>query len=107
MGYKILALDDELLFLDTLRESLKPYTRFELDTTTSPLDALAMVRKEPYKYAVILADQKMPGLSGSEVVTEMLKINPNLNIAMNSGHSGKDQIVECIRAGATDFFVKD
>jgi DNA-binding NtrC family response regulator len=104
--YKILAVDDDSLFLTTLTERLKPHARFELETVTNGLDAIERIKQSPFKYAVVLLDYEMPNLSGAQAIMEMLKINSQLIIAMNSGHSAKDIVVECVRAGAIDFFVK-
>lgn len=107
MGHKILAVDDDLLFLATLAEKLKLQPQFQLETVCSGTEAISKVKSHPFGYSIILLDYSMPGISGAATVTELLKINPKLIIAMNSGHNGKDTIVECVRAGAVDFFLKD
>ncbi|MFP5519930.1 MAG: sigma-54-dependent transcriptional regulator [Bdellovibrionia bacterium] len=107
MGHRILAVDDDSLALATLAEKLKPFSQFQLETAMDGNEAISKVKSQPFAYSVIFLDYAMPGISGSQTVVELLKINPKLIIAMNSGHDAKDTIIECIRAGAVDFVLKD
>lgn len=107
MRYKILAVDDDQLFLDTLKEVLRPLDRFELDLANGGAEAIAKIKVSPFSYAVVLLDFEMPGMNGSQTAAELLKINPKLIIAINSGLNSKDVVVDCMRVGAVDFFLKD
>lgn len=107
MRYKILIVDDDQLALETLVAALKPHNQFDVETSTSGKDAIARLKVNPFAYAVVLLDYQMPELSGEATVKELLKINPKLIIAMNSGNGAKDIIVDCIRAGAVDFLLKN
>lgn len=59
----LLAVDDEPDILTALGDLLDD--RFRLITTTSPEEALAIAGREP-DIAVIISDQRMPGLTGDE-----------------------------------------
>lgn len=57
---------------------------------------------------LILLDMDMPGINGLETL-DRLKVNPDLcsiPVMMITGHSGKDVVVKCLKAGAVDFSVK-
>lgn len=57
---------------------------------------------------LILLDMDMPGINGLETL-DRLKVNPDLSgipVMMITGHSEKDVVVQCLRAGAVDFSVK-
>ena len=105
-AYKILAVDDETRVLDSIREILKNNSEYVLETAESGLEAIRLIQKAPRKYAVILVDYLMPQMNGAETTKELLKINPDLLIAMHSGDISREALKESLLAGAVDFFEK-
>ncbi|MEQ1664418.1 MAG: sigma-54 dependent transcriptional regulator [Bdellovibrionales bacterium] len=69
-------------------------------------EAIRKVQLSPYKYAVVLVDYLMPKMNGAEVTRELLKINPHLIVAMNSGDSSREALKLSIQAGALEFILK-
>ena len=51
------------------------------------LDALAIFQKNPDEFDVVITDQTMPGMTGSELSRRMLKIRPNIPIILCTGYS--------------------
>lgn len=79
---------------------------YDLMYANSGADALAVLRK--VRPDLILLDMDMPELNGLETLAR-LKNSPGLAsipVMMITGHSGKDVVVSCIKAGAVDFSVK-
>jgi DNA-binding NtrC family response regulator len=62
---KVLFVDDEANILQSVRRVMRK-ADIEIDTVTSPTDALALVAKE--KFAVVISDQRMPGIGGVELL---------------------------------------
>ncbi|OYX96837.1 MAG: Fis family transcriptional regulator [Sphingobacteriia bacterium 35-40-5] len=68
------------------------------------MDALALIRKN--EYDLVLCDIKMNKMDGLEVLTEGLKIQPDLPFIMISGHGTIETAVEASKKGAYDFISK-
>lgn len=54
----------------------------------------------------VLLDVRMPGKDGLTVLSEALKINPNLVVVMISGHGDIPMAVEALKLGALNFIEK-
>ncbi|MCB2181020.1 MAG: response regulator [Desulfobulbaceae bacterium] len=54
---------------------------------TSSIEALALFRKDPDKFDIIITDQTMPALTGYELAQKILKIRPKMPIIILTGHS--------------------
>jgi two-component system nitrogen regulation response regulator NtrX len=105
-AFNILAVDDEIEVLNSIREILTASPECILETVRSGKDALKLIQNSPKKYSVILVDYLMPDMNGAETTKEILKINPDLLIAMHSGDSSREALKESLLAGAVDFFEK-
>lgn len=100
---KILIIDDERSIRNTLREILE-YEQYQVDDIDNGQDALDLIRKN--EYDLILCDIKMNKMDGMEVLTEGLKIQPDLPFIMISGHGTVETAVEASKKGAYDFITK-
>lgn len=107
MGFKILVVDDEDLALSTAKFTLEKEPDFEVHTTSNPDEAIRIIKNDPFGFAVILVDLIMPGKDGTAVVQELLKINPDLIIAINSGDYSREALKKCFASGVVDFIEKD
>ncbi|OYX46276.1 MAG: sigma-54-dependent Fis family transcriptional regulator [Alphaproteobacteria bacterium 32-64-14] len=55
---------------------------------------------------VVLLDLVMPGLSGMETLERLMERRPDLPVIVLTATGGIDTVVQAMRAGAVDFFVK-
>ena len=55
---------------------------------------------------VVLLDLVMPGLSGMETLERLMERRPDLPVIVLTASGGIDTVVQAMRAGAVDFFVK-
>ncbi len=69
----ILVVDDEEIVLMALRETLRR-DGFEVVTATEPVEALRLLKGR--QFAIIMADQQMPVLSGLELLSHAKQIQP-------------------------------
>lgn len=105
MRHRILVIDDEAGFLLSVKKFLTtPPHNFEVETTTSPLSGLDLFKNNDYD--CVLLDIKIPALNGSEVLKQMIQINPIVPIIMVSGQSSITMAVDCIQFGAFDYVEK-
>lgn len=56
---------------------------------------------------VVLLDERMPDMKGSEVCQRALAENPGISVVILSAFSKDDDVLPCIRAGADAYVLKD
>jgi len=98
---KILLIEDEA----ELRMSLRAYLKakgYVVEDTNSPLEALEKIRKE--KYAVVISDNQMPGISGLSLIPAIKKSGAKL--ILMSGFFSPAQVLQANRDGADKVLVK-
>jgi len=102
--FKILVVDDEIDFLETIVARLK---KRKLDATgvVSGEAAIELLRNELFD--VILLDVKMPGgIDGIEALREIKKIQPLAEVVMLTGHASMETSIEGMKQGAFDYLLK-
>ncbi|MFO7557289.1 MAG: response regulator [Desulfobacterales bacterium] len=103
MSEKVLLVDDEENFINTLAERMR--TRgMDVTTTTSPKEALKMIEKESFD-AVVL-DLLMPEMNGLETLNIMKAKNPDLQVILLTGHATVEKGIEAMKSGAMDLIEK-
>jgi DNA-binding NtrC family response regulator len=103
MTEKVLLVDDEPDFLDTLGERMRD-RGMNVSTTTSAEEALRKVDTESYD-AVVL-DLMMPEMDGLELLRAIKKKKPELQVILLTGHARLDKGIEAMKLGAVDFLEK-
>ncbi len=78
--------------------------RVSIDTTTSPLEALELIRSYPYN--VILCDVKMPVMTGLELLPLVHRLVPRAAMVLMSGHGIEETRDVALRAGTADYLHK-
>ncbi len=100
---KVLLVDDEEAFVNTLAQRLK-MRELNVDTVYDGEQALSAVKsKEP---DVMVLDLKMPGLHGMDVLKEIRKAYPNMQVIILTGHGTDKDEEEARRLGGFDFLRK-
>jgi RNA polymerase sigma factor (sigma-70 family) len=104
---KILLVDDQSLFAESLRTSLNHYAD---DMTVVGIahngkEAVAMTPK--YKPDVILMDIKMPEMDGVEAAREIKPKSPNVKIIMLSTYNEDAMVRAALSTGASGYLMKD
>ncbi len=103
MNPKVLLVDDEKEFIETLSERMK--TRdLDVNTTTVAVDALEMAKDN--NYDAIVLDLMMPGMDGLEALKALKQINPELQVILLTGHGSLQKGIEAMKFGAMDFLEK-
>lgn len=99
---KILLVDDEKQFVDTLAERLD-MRGFSARVAYDGPQALKAV-EEPTD--VIVLDLRMPGMDGFEVLRSVKKSNPQVQVIILTGHGGDAEEQTAYRMGAYNFLKK-
>jgi two-component system cell cycle sensor histidine kinase/response regulator CckA len=98
---QILVVDDEESITDLIREQLTQYN-YEITSFSDGASALAHFLKNMDRYDLVITDQAMPNLLGTEMARQMLKIRPDLPIILCTGHHDPAQAgdLESLRLSA-------
>jgi two-component system response regulator FixJ len=100
---KVFVIDDQEAVRQALAEML---TVFGYTVETFPsADAFLQALSEP-RAGCIVADVRMPGMDGIELVRELARRNIPLPVVLISGHADVPMAVAAIKAGAEDFIEK-
>ena len=102
-GYKVLLVDDEKDFVETL--ALRLETRgLKVDVAANGEMALEKVREKSFD--AIVLDLAMPGIDGIETLKRLRKINPDSQVVLLTGHATVKIATEAMRLGALDLLEK-
>jgi PAS domain S-box-containing protein len=85
-GELILFIDDEESLV-RLGEYALTTLGYRVESSTRPEEALALVRTHPLRFALVITDQTMPGMTGLVLSEEIKKIRPDLPIILMTGNS--------------------
>jgi DNA-binding NtrC family response regulator len=101
--FRVLVVDDEPLQLELVRGFLVR-RGFDVLTAGDGESARELFRASPVD--VIVTDQKMPGLSGLELLEAVRAIDPEVAVIVVTAYGTIEDAVAAIRAGATDYLTK-
>lgn len=93
---KILLVDDEPHVLAAIQRNLRQ--RFHLDTATSGPEALAKLEQQG-PYAVVVADMRMPEMSGLDLLVQVESRSPDTVRIMLTGNAEQKTAVDAVNRG--------
>jgi YesN/AraC family two-component response regulator len=102
-GIKILLVDDEKYFLQSLTKRLKRRKQY-VKTAESGPEALAQMENESFD--VVICDVKMPEMNGIEVLQEIKRRFPDTEVIMLTGYATIESGLDGVRSGAFDYLMK-
>ncbi len=102
-SFRVLIVDDEVEFLETLVKRLRK-RKIEVDGVTGGEQAIERLKDAPVD--IVVLDVKMPGMSGLETLREIKRVHPLLEVIMLTGHASVEVAVEGIDLGAFDYLMK-
>ncbi len=100
---KVLIVDDELEFANTLQERLE-IRGFEVVVAGCAEEGLTLVRQ--YRPNVVLLDLKMPDMSGIDVLSEIKEFDSGIEVIFLTGHGGGADKQAGMEKGAFDYIMK-
>jgi DNA-binding NtrC family response regulator len=100
---RLLLVDDEKRFTETLGKRLVARGLF-VETANSGPEALAALESRPFD--VVLLDVRMPGMDGLEVLRELKRAHPLVEVILLSGNASINAAIEGMRLGAMDYLLK-
>jgi len=100
---KILIVDDEIAFANTLAQRLQ-MRGLKVGIAYDGEQALSKLKED--ELDVIVLDLKMPGMGGMEVLQEIKKGYPNIQVIMLTGHGTDKDEEQSKKLGGFDFLNK-
>ena len=104
---QVLIVDDELEITEELAELLFE-AGYSVDTSTDPINAIAMIRNNA-STSVVITDLSMPNMTGLEMIDEINRILPaerDIAMIVVTGQADTDRAVKALQLGALDFLSK-
>ncbi len=80
----ILLVDDEEVMVDVTRQILDRLG-YEVIATTSSVDALETFQAKPDQFDLVITDQVMPDMTGTQLAEKLISIRPDISIILCSG----------------------
>ena len=101
----ILLVDDEVFIRDALQLYFES-NGFEVSTASGGSEALRLFARQADSIDLVLLDLVMPGMHGLEVLRELKKIDPGVQVVIATGCNSMDNAFEALRLGAIDYITK-
>jgi CheY-like chemotaxis protein len=98
----ILIVEDEAGPRESLRMILKPF--YDLYTASNGQDAIHLVQNQ--NISLVTLDLNMPGLSGIDVLKEIKKMKPDIEVIIITALTTLPNAQKGMRFGASDFISK-
>ncbi|MGC8720624.1 MAG: sigma-54-dependent transcriptional regulator [Thermodesulforhabdaceae bacterium] len=100
---KVLLVDDEAEFLETLIKRLRK-RKMQVDAVPSGEEALAYIQNNPVD--VVVLDVRMPGMDGIQTLSAIKAIHPLVEVIMLTGHANVEVAIRGMDLGAFDYLMK-
>ncbi len=104
-GQRILFVDDEKP-LALLGQKMLEQLGYAVQSSSSVAEALALVKANPSAFDLVITDQTMPGMSGTNFARQLLVLRPDLPVVLSTGYSASltDQYIRSM--GLRDLLFK-
>jgi CheY-like chemotaxis protein len=104
-GETVMIVDDERALVALAEETLAQlgYEPVGFDSSVAALQAF---RAEPKRFDLVLTDETMPDLTGTELAREIRQLRPAISIILMSGYGGAQLSERAQAAGVVDMLRK-
>ncbi len=83
---RILFIDDEEMLAE-MGKTMLERLGYRVTVETNSIEALKNIQSQPDKFDLVITDQTMPGMTGSDLARRILQIRPELPIILCTGFS--------------------
>jgi two-component system, sensor histidine kinase and response regulator len=96
--HKVALIDDEIQIIEALERLLRK--QFEVYKYHDPISFIQFIEQHPeHLFSVIISDQKMPKMNGTELLKKSLELQPQATRILLTGYSELDSIISAINEG--------
>lgn len=104
-GETVMLVDDEEVLV-RLGEEMIARLGYEPVGYTSPVEALEAFRANPRRFDVVLSDETMPGMTGSQLAERIRSIHNDVPILLMSGYAAAPLAARAAAVGAAEVLNK-
>jgi NO-binding membrane sensor protein with MHYT domain/nitrogen-specific signal transduction histidine kinase/DNA-binding NarL/FixJ family response regulator len=104
-GETVMIVDDERALVALAEETLAGLG-YEPVGFDSSIAALQGFRAEPNRFDLVITDETMPDLTGTELASEIRRLRPEISIILMSGFGGEQLSERALTAGVIDVLRK-
>ncbi len=101
----ILLVDDEEMVVDVTGKILERLG-FAVVAKTSSLDALETFQEKPDEFDLVITDQVMPNMTGTQLAKKLISIRPDIPVILCSGFPENINLEEVESIGIKKFIMK-
>ncbi|KPK37518.1 MAG: hypothetical protein AMJ65_14360, partial [Phycisphaerae bacterium SG8_4] len=101
----ILLVDDEEVMVDVTKQILDRLG-YEVIAKTNSVDALEAFQDEPGKFDLVITDQVMPNMTGTQLAEKLISIRPDILIILCSGFPENVTPEQLESIGVKEFILK-
>ncbi len=102
--FKIFIVEDDPWFGNLLKHHLSSNPDYEVFLFSNAKDCLDNLFKKPN---VISIDHGLPDITGDKLLAKIKSINKNIPVVVISGQEDISVALDLLKAGATDYFIKN
>lgn len=95
MTYKIMIVDDEPANLRTLERLFR--TDYQVVSASSGAEALTLLAQ--HDVALLISDQRMPAMTGIELMMKTVAIRPQMVKILLTGYTDVDALIDALNSG--------
>src|SRR5258706_1820691 len=104
-GQRVLVVDDEELLVKLAIRTLEELGYAPVGIASS-VAALQAFRADAAKFDAVVTDERMPGLTGSELIREVRALRPEIPVLLVGGYVGGQVTALALEAGADEVLKK-
>ncbi|HVJ20469.1 MAG TPA: PAS domain S-box protein [Polyangiaceae bacterium] len=97
---RVLYVDDDEALVFLMKRQLEHHGH-QVQSFSSPLEALAAIERHPHDFDILVTDYNMPKLSGLKLLEAARKLRSDLPVILTSGFISDEMRAAAERAGAT------
>lgn len=102
---RIMVVDDEVGMCEFLRYLLEG-EGYLVESAHNGVEALEKLKQSPEPFDLILADIRMPGMDGVELLRSVKQINPQIVFIVMTGFASLETAIKVIKYEGYDYLVK-
>ncbi|MBW2107251.1 MAG: PAS domain S-box protein [Deltaproteobacteria bacterium] len=102
---RILFVDDEVSLVRLVEQMLK-LLGYQVETRTSPIEALAAFQHHPDQYDLVMTDMTMPNMTGDVLAKEFMRVRADIPVIICTGFSHQMDQEKASALGIRAFVMK-
>ena len=88
-GQKHVLIVDDNIKRRKLQKLIVNNLGYPVTLSSNGLDALKMFTMQPDKFFMVITENRIPGMSGTDLIKHLIKDNPNLPVILGTGYNRK------------------